>query len=287
MQIKQLAHFVTPPRATALLLLLLWGPQTAFAGLMLYPTRIVLESKTRSAQVELINNGDKPETYRIGIFNRRMTESGEIVAADKPQAGEQFADDLLRYSPRQVTLQPGKSQTVRIMVRKPAGLAAGEYRSHLQFDRVADAEGAANLENLAKTKKGEIAIVLEALVGASIPVIVRHGETKVTTMLTDLTLEPEPGKDRALLLSFTIKRDGTRSVYGDLVATFTPAGGSPLEVAKVSGVAVYVPNPLRKSKLPLKLPEGVALKKGTLTLRYLDRPEAGGKVLAEAKLAIP
>ncbi len=280
MQMKQLASF-----SLLLLLLLLAAAHPALAGLMLYPTRVVLESKTRSAQVELINNGDKPETYRIGIFNRRMTETGEIVAADQPQPGEQFAVDLLRYSPRQVTLQPGKSQTVRITVRKPAGLATGEYRSHLQFDLVAETEGAANLENLAKPEKGEISIVLQALVGASIPVIVRHGETSVTTTLTDLALEP--GKANEQFLSFTIKRDGTRSVYGDLVATFTPAGGSPLEVAKVSGVAVYVPNPLRKSKLPLKLPAGVALKKGTLTLRYLDRPEAGGKVMAEANLAIP
>lgn len=287
MQMKELAYFARLSRAAALLLLFLWGHQSAVAGLMLYPTRIVLESKARSAQVELINNGDKAETYRIGIFNRRMTETGDIVAADKAQAGELFADDLLRYSPRQVTLQPGKSQTVRIMVRKPAGLATGEYRSHLQFDRVADTAGAANLENLAKPEKGEIAIVLEALVGASIPVIVRHGETRVSTTLTDLTLESAPGKDKALLLSFTINRDGTRSVYGDLVATFTPAGGRSLEVAKVSGVAVYVPNARRKSKLPLQLPAGTALQKGTLTLRYHERPEAGGKVMAEAKLVIP
>jgi hypothetical protein len=269
----------------AALLLLLSVNQTALAGLMLYPTRVVLESKDRSTQVEIINNGDKPETYRIGIVNRRMTETGEIVAVDKPQAGEQFADDMLRYSPRQVTLQPGKAQTVRIMVRKPADLTAGEYRSHLQFDRVADAEGAANLENLAKPEKGEIAIVLQALVGASIPVIVRHGETKVSTTLIDLVLESV--KDKAQLLSFTIMRDGNRSVYGDLVATFTPDGGRPLEVAKMSGLAVYVPNVLRKTKLTIKLPAEVSLKKGTLTLRYLDRPEAGGKVIAEAKLAVP
>lgn len=287
MQMKQPVYFERFSLAAALMLLLLWWPQTSLAGLMLYPTRVVLESKDRSAQVELINNGDKPETYRIGIFNRRMTETGEVVAADKPQAGEQFADNMLRYSPRQVTLQPGKAQTVRIMVRKPAGLAAGEYRSHLQFDRVADAEGTANLENLDKPEKGGIGIVLQALVGASIPVIVRHGETRVATTLTDLALEPDPGKDNALLLSFTIKRVGTRSVYGDLMAIFTPAGAGPLDVAKVSGVAVYVPNALRKSKLSIKLPQGVALKKGTLTLRYLDRPEAGGKVMAEAKLVVP
>ena len=267
-----------------LLLLLLAVAQPAVAGLMLYPTRVVLESKDRSAQVEIINNGDKPETYRISIVNRRMTETGEIVAADTKQAGELFADELLRYSPRQVTLQPGKAQTVRIMLHKPATLAAGEYRSHLQFDRVPDTEGAANLENLAKTEKGEIAIVLQALVGASIPVIVRHGETKVATTLSDLQFETD--KENAQLLSFNIKRDGSRSVYGDLVATFTPDGGSPIEVAKVAGVAVYVPNSIRNTKLAVKPPSGMVLKKGILTLRYVDRPDAGGKLIAEATLAV-
>jgi hypothetical protein len=268
-----------------MLLLLPVSAQPALAGLMLYPTRVVLESKERSTQVEILNNGDKPETYRIGIFNRRMTEIGEIVAADKPQAGDLFADEMLRYSPRQVTLQPGKAQTVRIMVRKPSGLAAGEYRSHLQFDRVADSEGAANLENMVKPEKGEIAIVLQALVGASIPVIVRHGETRVKTTLDSLALEP--GDDSAQILSFIIRRDGNRSVYGDLFVTFTPAGGSPLEVAKVSGVAVYVPNLLRKAKVPIRPPAGMFLHNGTLTLRYVSRPEAGGKMLAEAKIEMP
>ena len=85
------------PRTFFLLLIMLVSAQPALAGLMLYPTRVVLESKERSAQVEILNNGDKPETYRIGIFNRRMTETGEIVAADKPKAGDQFADEMLRY----------------------------------------------------------------------------------------------------------------------------------------------------------------------------------------------
>ena len=53
--------------------------------------------------------------------------------------GEHFADGMLSWSPRQITLQPGTAQVVRLMVRKPEGLAEGEYRSHLDFmDLVAD-----------------------------------------------------------------------------------------------------------------------------------------------------
>ncbi|MDI1245579.1 MAG: molecular chaperone [Rhodoferax sp.] len=259
--------------------------QVAQADLMLYPTRVVIEGKARAAQVELINSGTKPETYRINLVNRRMSETGEIVEAKEAQAGEQFADELVRYSPRQVTLQPGVGQTVRLQVRLPADLANGEYRSHLQFDRVADAEGQSNLETLAKPESGQIAIVLQALVGASIPVIVRHGETNVVAMLDKLTLEA--GKDNAKILNFDIKRNGNRSVYGDFLLSYTPAGGKTVDVGKVNGVAVYVPSLLRKAKLPLTLPEGVTLKGGTLNLKFSERPDAGGKLIAQAELAVP
>lgn len=268
-----------------LLAIMLTLPKLAFADLMLYPTRVVLEPKQRSAQVQIVNNGSKPETYRINIVNRRMTENGEIVAADTPQADEHFASDMLRYSPRQVTLRPGVAQTVRISVRKPAGLADGEYRSHLQFDRVPDANSRTDLEALNKPKEGQVAISIEALIGASIPVIVRQGETMVSASLDSLTLEPATANTNPTL-AFAIRRSGNRSVYGDIVATYTPAGGKAVELAKVGGVAVYVPNAKRVARLPLKLPEGVALKDGIIKLSYLERPDAGAKVIAQAELAV-
>ena len=273
--------------STTLALALLLGAQSAWADLMLYPTRVELENKQRAAQVELINRGSKPETYRISIVNRRMTETGEIVEAKEVLPGEQFADKLLTYSPRQVTLQPGLGQTVRISARKPADLAVGEYRSHLQFDRVADAEGQSSLEAMAKPEEGQIAIVLQALVGASIPVILRHGDTAATATLDGLKIEPGTDKKATPMLVFAIHREGNRSVYGDLVAEFSAAGAKPMEVARVAGVAVYVPNAMRQARMPMTLPEGPLLKNGTLTLRFSTRPDAGSKLLAQAVLALP
>jgi hypothetical protein len=123
-------------------------------------------------------------------------------------------------------------------------------------------------------------------VGASIPLIVRHGQTAATATLEDLALGTSP--DGAPSLAFEIRRSGNASVYGDVRATYTPrSGGEPVEVARVDGVAVYVPNPLRKATLPLMLPAGTALQGGTLHLAFLARPEAGGKPMAEADLALP
>jgi fimbrial chaperone protein len=266
--------------------MMLSGTPLAHADLMLFPTRIVFEKNQRAAQVELINQGKAPETYRISVVNRRMSESGEITAADPAEAGEQFADEMLRYSPRQVTIAPGSSQTVRMLLRKPAELAPGEYRSHLQFDRVPDASPASSVDAAADGGGDKVGVVITALVGASIPVIVRQGETQATVTLAQLALEPR-NADAPPSLAFQILREGNRSVYGDLTVTFVPRSGAPVEVAKAGGVAVYVPNLMRRARMPLQLPAGVALGGGSLRLAYRERTDSGGKLLAEQTLQLP
>lgn len=270
--------------ALALLSALLLLPQVALADLMLFPTRVVFEKNQRSAQVDLINNGTEAATYRISLVNRRMSESGELQPADAAQPGELFAADMVQFSPRQVTLQPGTSQIVRVMVRKPADLASGEYRSHLQFQRLPDASGAASVETKGTDPKA-IGIVLKALVGASIPVIVRHADTSASVALSHLELlAPAAGAAPQLALQFD--RSGNRSVYGDLAVAFTPQGGAEQVVARAAGIAVYHPNALRRAKLALQPPAGTALANGTLHVTYRERPEAGGAVLAEGTLAV-
>jgi P pilus assembly chaperone PapD len=266
----------------ACLLLVLALP--AHADLMLYPTRIVFEKNQRAAQIELINNGSKPATYRISLVNRRMTETGQFEVADTAAPGERFAADMLRFSPRQITLEPGTAQTVRVMLRKPAELLEGEYRSHLQFDKLPDVEGNASIENQGKADKG-IGIVLNALVGASVPVIVRHGTTSANVSLGHLALQKDEAQHPLLSLQF--EREGSSSVYGDLSVVFTPRGGKPQALAEVGGIAVYVPNRVRQAALPLQVPAGLALAHGTLEVSYRERPEAGGKLLAQANLDLP
>jgi P pilus assembly chaperone PapD len=270
-------------RGLLLGLLMLLPQHHALADLMLHPTRIVFEKNQRTAQLELINNGTEAATFRISLVNRRMSEMGDFSVIDTPAPGEQFADDLLRYSPRQVTVAPGVGQVVRIMLRKPANLAPGEYRSHLQFDKLPDANGATSIETRGAADK-EIGVVLTALVGASIPVIVRHGETDANVSLSHLELQ-KPGVDQKQLLVLQLNRSGNRSVYGDLIVSFTPQGGAEQVIAKVGGVAVYTPNPLRRAKLAL--PPGLTLARGALRVTYRERPEAGGKLLAEAAIVLP
>lgn len=276
------ASFYLPRLLLACLLLAPFLP--ARAELMLHPTRIEFEKNTRATQIELINNGTKPASYRISLVNRRMTEAGQFEAAEAAQEGERFADPMLRYSPRQVTLQPGTTQTVRVMLRKPAELAEGEYRSHLQFDKLPDVDGSTSIENQ-DAGATRIGVVLNALVGASVPVIVRHGVVGASVKLAGLSLQKDEARRDVLALQF--EREGNSSVYGDVSVTFTPANGKAHSLAQVGGIAVYTPNRVRKASLPLQVPGAVTLAGGTLEVSYRTRPEAGGKLLAQASLNLP
>jgi hypothetical protein len=144
-----------------------------------------------------------------------------------------------------------------------------------------EARGATSVE---PGKEKEIGIVLTALVGASIPVIVRHEVAPAGVALSHLELQHNGA---ASLLALQFDRSGNSSVFGDLAVTFTPQGGAPQVIGRAAGIAVYTPNPLRRAKLALQAPAGVTLAHGALQVTYRARPEAGGALLAEGTLALP
>lgn len=269
--------------ARAMLAALLLCSGQAMAQLMVYPTRIVLDNDQRSAQVEIINNSNKTTVYRISLVNRRMDAFGAFTTVQTAQPGEQFLGDMVRYSPRRVSLAPGASQIIRVMVRKPAEFATGEYRSHLLF---AEQEDPAAPPPAASSPSGQIGVTLTALVGVSIPLIVRQGATTAAVSLEKLALEP-PANGASPVLSLQMNRTGTRSVHGDVAVDYLPAdGAAAIAVARAAGVAVYTPNLLRQLRLPLQWPAGAMRNAGTLHVSYREPPERGGALLAEASLPV-
>src|SRR5205823_6329510 len=76
--------------------------------LLVAPTRVVLEGRQRTAEITLVNIGPATATYRISLVNLRMDKMGGTreVEASSAEPGERFANELVRFSPRQVTLVP-------------------------------------------------------------------------------------------------------------------------------------------------------------------------------------
>jgi hypothetical protein len=252
-------------------------------GSMIFPKRVVFTGRARSAEVTLVNPGSQPVTYRVELIDQRMTPAGGLEPPSEPV--ERSATGLLRYSPRQVTVPPGTSQTVRLLLRKPADLPPGEYRAHLLCRTLPPEDAVGDVESLKDGK--DLAVRLVPLPAVSIPVIVRHGDDlRASVRLSGLAFDAS-----APALSFRLEREGGASVYGDLTATFQPAGAGPERVVlRARGVSVYAELPAIEQRLALPAENGASLAHGRLRLRFLSRPADDGdgpQVSAEADLQIP
>jgi len=255
--------------------------------LVVTPTRVVFEGRERSAQVTLSNQGSAASVFRISMIAMAMDENGEMTEIEPGTQGVQTADELIRYAPRQITIPPGGAQVVRLSVRKPGGLAEGEYRSHMFFRAVPDESAGRNVADETDLQENELRIQLIPIYGITIPIIVRHGDLTVDAGLGDVSLLPAEG-DVPARISVDLTRDGTSSSFGDLVAIYTPAGGGePLVIAQVTRIAVYTPNRRRVMLMPVQMPDGVELGQGSLKIEYRQTPNDGGQLIAEKTIQIP
>ena len=256
------------------------------ANVTVNPTRLILEDGQRSAAIKLINPADQTATYRISLINLEMKETGDIEELETADSSEKrlesyFAQDLLRYSPRQVVLPPRQAQIVRVQLMLPPGLEAGEYRSHMLFQEIPTQPGQGN-ENQAETG---INIELRAIYGVSIPIIVRQGETWAELEITDLELNKNTGSGTPEL-SLTINRLGNQSEYGDIEVSFTDNSGEKTLIAAVRGTAIYTDVEKRDYKIGLRNTENLNLKDGILEVIYKKLSEEGGEILARSELEL-
>ena len=264
------------------------APAQGIGDLAVAPTRIILEGRARTAQVSLLNKGSIPATYRISIINMQMTESGEYRRVEETGVDGGYADALVRYAPRQVELAPGKSQTVRIILRKPGGLEEGEYRSHILFQAVPDPTAGQSVE--VTTREEGLSIRLIVVPAITIPLIVRHGKLAATASLSNLQLAAAGATpDGRPALAFQINRAGDRSVFGDISIAYHPPGSTEeYIIGEINQLAVYTPNSHRRVTMPLRVPEHVTLAGGRIAVQYRARDDDGkGDVLATGQLNVP
>jgi hypothetical protein len=252
--------------------------------LLIAPTRLVMTSVNRTAEVNLINVGSQQATYRISLIHERMMPDGTLAEIQGLGPNEQFADDLIRFTPRQVVLDPHSSQLVRVDLRLPAELAAGEYRSHLLFRAVPAASPSTDPADNGDSSQG-LSIKITPIYGVSIPVIVRSGDTSASVSISNLALVL--GADDIPTLSGELDRSGNCSVYGNMQVEFATSRNHYVTIGRMAGVAIYSPNLNRTFTMRLAPPRGVQITGGTIRTSYVQTAEDGGSQLAESTLAVP
>ncbi len=253
------------------------SPRPGVGDLQVAPQRLIFQGDRRTEELFLVNIGPRTATYRINFVQMTMAEDGSLRELPEKVPGGKYADPILQFTPRQVTLEPGISQTVRVLVKKPSDLAAGEYRSHLVFKAVPEAEPV--VADPEQQQPG-ISVRMTAIYGVAIPVIVRHGATTGTVAWESARILPGEQPH----LEAVLARTGNQSVYGNLRVLFTPTGdATTVQVGAISMAAVYDGLPRRRFTVPLNFPgEGTA--RGRLQVRFHD-PETD-KILTETQLEL-
>ncbi len=244
------------------LFFLLSGSKEAFSKdvLQVMPTRVVI-AQQRTEEITLVNRGNSEGRYRIMLKNKMMTESGSFTEFDKATVPEWAADKFIRYSPRSVRISDGGFQKIRLMIKKPSGLAPGEYRTHMVF------RSSKEKKNPILLPDQELSFSFEPIVEISIPIIIRHGKLTATAVMDNIKLE---GNE----IYFSLKRKGTRSLYGDLNVFLATGNSEEVLVGFRKGIAVYYPNEVRNMSLKLDLPELNGT--GNFKLVFAEDPYYGG-----------
>lgn len=250
------------------------------AEVMIAPTRVVMENGTRSAELVLVNKGDEEAAFRVSIENRRMRTDGSLETAENAEDGELFAADFIRFTPRRVVLEPGGRQTIRISAQT-AGLAPGEYRSHLRIMSAPMSAGR-TLESAAGSSDDGISIQLVAVRSLTIPVIVRVGALDASVEIETMELNPSENADETFFAARLI-REGNKSAYGD-IHLYIEGESEPIYMAR--GVAIYTPNTHRD--VTLALPDSVTKQIAGRNVRiaYISSDPQSPEVMAEYKAVL-
>lgn len=214
--------------------------------LLITPTRIVFSGRERSAEIMLKNRGTKPTTYRISFMDIGVSDTGEYTEIENY---DKSAKDFIRYSPKQVTLAGGASQKVKLLLRKPSGLADGEYRTHMKFQALPGNNFGEDVEATKVTD--QVSVKLIPLVGVSIPVIVQKG-----TLKGDANIHASRDGNQ---VKITLDRMGARSLLGDIVVK---------QNSKIlANVSASVLMPAKSRNFSIELPAGT---EGKLTAEYVE-----------------
>lgn len=273
----------------------------AGANLNITPRRVVLDGATRVATVYIVNQGTTTESYDITMVDRVMLPDGQIravaEAGDFPGgteavAGLSSAADKVVWSPRRVTLGPGRGQTIRVRANLSlaADAAPAEYRTHLTVTNIPPANVGLTAEQAANAGPDRLTFQVYSVFGVSIPVILRAGAANTGSTLSDMHLTtvtaPQAdgtGSQQIPVVDMTIRRTGASSLFGNVeVRSKGDRSGLPLGVAR--GIGVYPEIGQRNLQVALSR----APRPGEeLEVVYLDDDANAGQVLASATVNAP
>ncbi len=254
---------------------------SAQANLLVTPKRIVFDERDRTHQVVLINASTQARSYRLEWVEQQQIDGGAYrLLKDEETIGRKKASDIMRFSPRQVRLGPGERQIVKILARRGANMAPGEYRSHLLFSALPPENKATN-EAIDGMK-----MELNVLVSYSIPVILNVNYKAPQILIADVTVNEQlENENKFADVIVKLDKTGNYFTYGKVKAYFKAENQDSFkEVALLNGVSIFAEANTYSANLTwVEAPDA---RRGELKIRYEGDAEFSGKTFAEQVISI-
>jgi hypothetical protein len=254
----------------------------------LTPRRIVFGPRDRGVkEITVFKRTDGTATYTITLTDQAMTPDGALVAASDAPAAEKArlksALPFIRYSPRQMTLGPHESQTVRLQARPPAGEVPAEFRTHFSVTAMPPPDTGVDIAAAAAGARNDLLEVrVTPVYGIMIPIIVRTGELSAQVSISNVRMVETQGR-RAI--GFAINRTGDRSVYG-AVDVYLEGSGSPKKIGGIHGLGVYGEIDQRRIVIPLDADAPAVGPGSRVKIVYTDDELNPGTVLAQTEATL-
>lgn len=254
-----------------------WLSSTAHADMLVSPVRVLMDDDNRSATLVLRNPSDGSRTYRLSWEDKRAKENGGYTAVSEDEEWPS-AKDMVRLSPRQITVGPRENQTVRFSWRPPADLPAGEYRSHVLLEVIPDiSEPTATLGG--EIPEDGVGIQVFMQMSFSIPVVVRHDTDTPEVSIGEVKAVPL-GDGEQLGLELTFNRAGNASSYGKVSVEMQRDTDSPVEkIGEFGDLSIF--QEIEKRKITVALRDTQIPSGAWVRIAYEGQNEYQGVLWAE------
>jgi hypothetical protein len=204
-----------------------------------------------------------------------MTEEGTLQRIANPSSHS--AAPFLRLSPREIVLDPGVSQRIKILANFPPGMAEGEYRSHLSFEPISTPKAPTPGAGEGLKLKFDIRSVV------TIPVILRNGRMGASASISDGQVHRD---EAGWYARARLHRTGNRSIRGDVNVSFVPADGKPkIDLGLISSLPVYFPNSSRIITVRLSR-DPMTLGKGEIEIRFTEPERSRSAAMAQMLVSL-
>jgi len=265
---------ITKTALGAFFLLLL--SSQVFAGVTITPNTVVIEGRERYADVTLVNQDTKPNTYEMGWrFNRQDEETGKYQSIDKPTTEWDLSQNAV-FSPKRITLMPGTTQKVRLALRlKGEPPAPGDYRGHLEFKEASPPP--------VNTTTGKPQVGINIRVGFAVPVVYRVGESNATAQIGQVSTQINPKNGKIEAVVPIIKSQSPYGIMGELEVFYKPNGGEETNIGGIVNANIFPEITRRTFRPGLRISD---LKAGTLRIVYKDRVASKNLVYTEKTIRI-